>query len=45
MYSKTELNLQKKGQEATFRSKARWIEKGERNLPMNYFFQFGKAKL
>ena len=35
---KTELKdiYEKKGKEAMFRSKARWIEKGEK--PINYFF-------
>ena len=39
---KTELNdiYEKKGKEAMFRSKARWIEKGEK--PTNYFFNLEK---
>jgi len=32
--------LEKKGKEATFRSKARWIEKGEK--PTNYFLNLEK---
>ena len=39
---KTELKdiYEKKGKEAMFRSKARWIEKGEK--PTNYFFNLEK---
>ena len=42
---KTELKdiYEKKGKEAMFRSKARWIEKGEK--PINYFFNLEKTKL
>ena len=42
---KTELKdiYEKRGQEAMFRSKARWVEKGEK--PTKTFFQFRKAKL